>query len=127
MPTITALEKKLFLLSIPLALLALYLVKFHTAFVLLTLPFCLGMTFGIASIICRVCFGRNWIPVSKLDDWRQFTWVDKILTWMAILAGILLLFYFGEIADCLRHEDVWKSGFLQLNPKLCEQFQALMP
>lgn len=119
-------KKKLYFGSILLVPLAIYLVRFHTIFVLLTLPFCLGSTFGMASILSRGWRGRKWTPVSKFEDWRQFSWADKLLTWIAIVAGILLLFCFGEVADCLRQEDVWKSGFIQLSPEFCEQIRDLI-
>jgi hypothetical protein len=58
---------KLYGVSILLALVAVYLMRYHTGFTLLTVPFCFGTTFGLASIISRICFKRTFTPVSKME------------------------------------------------------------
>jgi len=117
---ITPWERKIYVISILLVPVAVYLMNYHTLFTLLTIPFCFGTTLGLASIISRVYFERTFTPVSKYDDWRKFSWIDKLLTWSAIGVGIVLLFYLGEVADCVREEDVWKSVFIKIGVEMCE-------
>jgi len=105
----TSSDKKCFFVSLLLVPAALALMKFHTVFTLLTVPFCFGFNLALAAVASRLLFKKEFVPASGFSrkEEKEQKWSDYLLTWLAIFGGILLLFLFGAIADFIRDENVW--------------------
>ncbi len=120
---LTSGDRLLVVIATVLVPVAIALMRVHTMFTLLTVPFCFGAPLGAAVLVSPWACGKPFVPISRSDtdaDRREQAWTDHVLTWGAILSGIVLLFVFGEIADCLRHENVWKADLLPVTIDVCE-------
>lgn len=101
--------------AVVLAALSIGLAPVHTLSALLSLPFAGGVAFVICDLISHAIAGRQFVFPSKWglntdEERRLMAWTDHVLAFLCGLITVLGLFVFGEIVDCLRHEDVWHSG-----------------
>ena len=119
---LTPLEKRILLVAVLLVPAALALARVHSGFIILTIPFCFGLFFVLAAVISPWLFKKEFVPPSRFDtdaDIKLQTWSDHVLTYAAILAGILLLFMFGAIGDCIGGQKVWIMDLWDLGWTLC--------
>ena len=118
----TPIEKRILLVAVLLVPAALALARVHSGFIILTIPFCFGLFFVLAAVISPWLFKKEFVPPSRFDtdaDFKLQTWSDHVLTYAAILAGILLLFLFGTIGDCIGGQKVWIMDLWDLGWSLC--------
>lgn len=107
-------------MAVVLAALSIALSPIHTISALLSLPFTAAIAFLICDIISHAVTGRQFIFPSKWglntdDERRLLAWSDHVLALLCGLLTVLGLFVFGEIVDCVRHEDVWRGAAAGLN------------
>ncbi|GEM_PF-4329864 len=115
-------EKRIFLIAVLLVPVALVLARVHSGFIILTIPFCFGLFFVLAAVISPGLFKKDFIPPSRSDtaeDIKLQKWSDHVLIYSAILAGVLLLFVFGQIGDCISGQKVWVMDLWDLGWTLC--------
>ncbi len=118
----TPFEKRIFVIATALVPIALVLARVHSAFIILTIPFCFGLFFVLAAMISPWLFKKEFTPPSRFDtdeDTQLQKWSDHVLTITAIFSGILLLFVFGAIGDCLSGQKVWIMDLWDLGLTLC--------
>ncbi len=93
---------------------ALVLALLHPLFTLLSLPGAISLGAIASQFVSRVLFHKSLNPprsCESLATGQSRTWSDWVLfIGMIVLAGYVLMF-FGEAADCLRHEDFWRTGW----------------
>jgi len=105
-------NRRLFVGAIALAVLSIALAPLHTASALLSLPFTGGVAYVLCDILSHSIAGRQFIFPSKWGlntpgERRIMAWTDHILGLVFGLLTVLGLFVFGELVDCVRHENVW--------------------
>ncbi len=118
----TSLEKRIFLIAVVLVPIALVLARIHSGFIILTIPFCFGLFFALAAMISPWLFKKEFVPPSRSDtdaDIKLQKWSDHVLIYSAIVAGVLLLFVFGAIGDCISGQKVWIMDLWDLGLTLC--------
>lgn len=108
-------NRRFILVALALAVLSIALAPIHTISALLSLPFAAALAFSICDIISHAITGRQFVFPSKWglnteDERRLLAWSDHILAFLCGLLTVLGLFVFGEIVDCVRHEDVWRGA-----------------
>lgn len=101
--------------AVVLAALSIGLAPVHTLSALLSLPLAGGIAYVICDFISHAIAGREFVFPSKWglntdEERRILAWTDHVLAFLFALITVLGLFGFGEIVDCLRDEDVWRSG-----------------
>ena len=118
----TPFEKRIFLVAVVLVPIALILAQIHSGFIVLTIPFCFGLFFVLAAVISPWLFKKEFVPPSRSDteeDIKLQKWSDHVLIYAAIVAGILLLFVFGQLGDCISGQKVWIMDLWNLGWTLC--------
>ncbi len=118
----TSLEKRIFLIAVVLVPIALVLAWIHSGFIILTITFCFGLFFVLAAVISPWLFKKEFVPPSRSDTEEEIklqTWSDHVLIYVAIVAGVLLLFVFGAIGDCISGQKVWIMDLWDLGWTLC--------
>ena len=116
-------NRRLLAITVLLVPISIALMRVHTLFTLLTIPFCFGAPLGVAMLASPLLCGKPFVPVSRSDtaeETRQQGWTDYVLTGASILCGVGLLFVFGEVADCIRNENVWKADLLPVTIDICK-------
>ena len=113
-------NRRLILVAVVLAVLAIALSPIHTISALLSLPFTAAIAFFLCDIISHAIAGRQFVFPSKWglntdEERRLLAWSDHFLALLCGLLTVLGLFVFGEIVDCVRHEDVWRVSAAGLN------------
>ena len=108
-------NRRFILVAIALAVLSIALAPVHTTSALLSLPFTAAIAFLLCDIISHAVTGRQFVFPSRWglnteDERRLLAWSDHILAFLCGLLTVLGLFVFGEIVDCVRHEDVWRGA-----------------
>ena len=119
-PFKNAKDRRFVLIAIVLAVLSIALAPIHTMSALLSLPFTVAVAFFLCDIISHVVTGRQFVFPSRWglnteDERRLLAWSDHILAFLCGLLTVLGLFIFGEIIDCVRHEDVWRGAAVGLS------------
>ncbi len=120
--TFTPFEKRIFWVSLILVPVALALAWVHSLFIILTMPFCFGLFFALAAVISPRLFKKEFVPPSRSDtdaDIKLQKWSDHVLIYIAIFGGILLLFVFGQLGDCISGQKVWIMDLWDLGWTLC--------
>ena len=118
----TPFEKRIFVIATGIVPIAFGLSWIHSGFILLTIPFCFGLFFALAAVISPWIFKKEFVPPSKYDtaeDIQLQKWSDYVLIYSAIVSGILLLFVFGAIGDCLSGQKVWIMDLWDIGWTLC--------
>ena len=118
----TLFEKRIFAIATGLVPIALLLSRIHSGFIILTIPFCFGLFFVLAAVISPWLFKKEFVPPSRSDTEEEIklqTWSDHVLIYVAIVAGVLLLFVFGAIGDCISGQKVWIMDLWDLGLTLC--------
>ncbi len=113
-------NRRFVLMAIVSATLSVALAPLHTLSALLSLPFTGGVAYIACDIISHLIAGRQFVFPSKWDlntpeERRIMAWTDHILALVCGLVTVLGLFVFGELVDCVRHEDVWRGEALGLS------------
>ena len=107
-------------MAIVSAALSIALAPLHTLSALLSLPFTGGVAYIACDIISHFIAGRQFVFPSKWglntpEERRIMAWTDHVLALACGMLTILGLFVFGELVDCVRHEDVWRGEALGLS------------
>lgn len=113
-------NRRVLVTAVALAVLSIALAPIHTASALLSLPFTGGVAYVLCDVISHAITGRDLVFPSKWGlntraERRIIAWTDHILALICGLLAVLGLFVFGEIVDCVRHEDVWRGEALGLS------------
>ncbi len=108
-------NRRFILVALVLAVLSIALAPVHTISALLSLPFTAAIAFLLCDIISHAITGRQFVFPSKWglnteEERRLLAWSDHVLAVLCGLLTVLGLFVFGEIVDCVRHEDVWRGA-----------------
>lgn len=104
-------DQWLVLVSVPLALAGLALSVFHPLFALLAGLFCALVSLRLFTAISRIIFKRDFNPPTRVPGLPWPLWSDWLLFIPWVITFVALLFTFGEIADCLSKQDLWKNWF----------------
>ena len=118
----TLFEKRIALIAVLLVPVALILARIHSGFIILTIPFCFGLFFALAALISPGLFKKEFVPPSKFDteeDTRFQKWSDHVLIYLAIFGGVLLLFVFGQIGDCISGQKIWVMDLWDIGWTFC--------
>ena len=118
----TPFEKRIVLMAIVLVPVALALARLHSGFIILTIPFCFGLFFALAAAISPRLFKKDFVPPSRSDtaaETKLQKWSDHALIYCAIFGGVLLLFVFGQIGDCLSGQKIWVMDLWDLGLSFC--------
>jgi hypothetical protein len=107
------------LVAIALAGLSLALAPFHTASALLSLPFSGALAYVLCDLISHAITGREFVFPSKWGlntpgERGMIAWTDHMLALLCALLTVIGLFVFGELVDCVRHEDIWRGEAMGL-------------
>lgn len=107
-------------MAVVLAALSIALAPLHTASALLSLPFTGAVAYVLCDIVSYFISDRQFVFPSKWglntpEERRIMAWTDHVLALACGLLTILGLFVFGELVDCLRHEDVWRGEAVGLS------------
>lgn len=97
-----------------LAALTIVLAPLHTLSAFLSLPFTVGASFVICDLLSHAIAGRQFVFPSKWglntdEERRIMAWTDHVLALLCALLAVLGLFVFGELVDCVRHENIWRG------------------
>jgi len=107
-------------IAIVLATLSVALAPLHTLSALLSLPLSGGVAYVVCDVFSRAIAGRQFVFPSKwglntAEERRIMAWSDHVLGLLCGLLAVAGLFVFGELVDCVRHENVWGGEALGLN------------
>jgi hypothetical protein len=113
-------NRRFFLAAVVLGALSIALSPLHTGSALLSLPFTGAVAYVLCDMVSHAMTGRNFVFPSKWGlntpgERRMIAWTDHILALLCALLTVLGLFVFGELVDCVRHEDVWRGEVVGLS------------
>lgn len=113
-------NRRFFLIAGALGILSIALAPLHTASALLSLPFAGAVAYVLCDLVSRAVIGRDFVFPSKWglntpEERRIIAWSDHVLALLCGLLTVLGLFVFGELVDCVRHEDVWRGESVGLS------------
>src|SRR5687767_13572337 len=99
--------------SIGMSALAIGLAYLHPLFALLAALMCALVSYHAVNLVSRVVFDKDFQPHTREPTgWHASRrWSAWLLLLPCVLLFVNLLFVFGEMADCMHHKNVWKSGW----------------
>jgi hypothetical protein len=103
-----------------LAAFSVALAPLHTASALLSLPFTGTVAYVVCDLLSYAVTGRAFVFPSKWglntsEELGLIAWTDHVLALLFAMLMILGLFVFGELVDCVRHENVWRGEVVGLD------------
>jgi hypothetical protein len=113
-------NRRFCLIAVALGALSVALAPLHTASALLSLPLTGAVAYILCDAVSHAVTGRDFVFPSKWglntpDERRIIAWSDHVLALLCALLTVLGLFVFGELVDCVRHEDVWRGEAVGLS------------
>jgi hypothetical protein len=113
-------NRRFFLVAVALGTLALLLAPLHTLSALLSLPFTGAAAYVLCDMASHAVAGRPFVFPSKWglnteEERRILAWSDHVLAFVCGALTVVGLFVFGELVDCVRHENVWRGEAVGLD------------
>jgi hypothetical protein len=80
---------------------------------LLAALMCALVSYYAVNLVSRVAFDKDSQPPTRgPSEWDvSRRWSDWLLLLPWLLLFVNLLFVFGEVADCMHQNNLWKSGW----------------
>lgn len=106
-------DRSVVLAALGMSGLAVVLSYVHPLFALLAALMCAFVSYYPIDVISRIAFNKEFQPPTRgASDWdASRRWSDWLLLLPWVLLFVNLLFVFGEVADCMHHKNIWKSGW----------------
>lgn len=102
---------KLFLACTVFVPIGIVLSIIHPLFALMSGGFSAAISFILFQWLSRRLFGKDFNPPSKVPGSPSPTWSDYCLFLPYAVLFVSILFFFGNIADCLWGTKLWNGWF----------------